>query len=365
MRRSILRERIVWTALLAGSSVSCMALKAGDTPAPQGTPDAGAEAAGAMDDARVGDGPGISHDTNAPLPDAAGGDAGEPADGDAGTDAEAVVETSVALPPTPRSVSPDHLRLWLAADMGVTCTSGRVVRWADQSSHGDDALLNSGQLGPQCRITPVAHAINGVDVPYFSAPIAATSPNMLDETLDVDLGFLVNTGYTVFVVERRWSDQEAGSQSSEFVLGTVLSADDQKRLNVCPYATNVALALGYDYYNGVTQIAFDQSCNTLWSNVASVPPSGPVPVSQDTAIFDPTSGHELWVNGVSQTGDVNVVALTSATGGAIGRAFLSNPSTDRDQRFRGDIAEVIVYDSALDDVDRLAIESYLKSHWNY
>ena len=47
------------------------------------------------------------------------------------------------------------------------------------------------------------------------------------------------------------------------------------------------------------------------------------------------------------------------TGGAIGRAYESRG----DNCFRGDIAEIVIFDAALSDVDAPAMEAYFREHW--
>jgi hypothetical protein len=274
-----------------------------------------------------------------------------------------------AASPEPPDVAPGHLRLWLTADHGLTCERGRVTRWADLSGDGDDALPLQGQLPPECRVVPSPHVINGVDVPYFSAPTA--NKNVSDETLDVDLTFLKGRPYTIFVVERRWRDDAFGSISqANFLIGTTspfVDASTPNGVAMCAVAMarNSALQFGYVYYNGIVDLAFDQTCNAdLDSFPHRVPMPPPAPVAYDVAKFDPASGRFMYVNGSPAGGDANQrTPLADATGGAVGRALVAASSTNFDCRFHGDIAEVIVYDAALDDPSRQAVESYIRAHW--
>jgi hypothetical protein len=110
--------------------------------------------------------------------DATGGESSDRSQGEIESDIVAV-DSQLAV----RS----RLQLWLTADVGIMCASGRVTRWADQSGHGRDATLQMGQLGPLCQVTPQVHTANGWSLPYFSAPVSSTAPNIVDETLDVDL----------------------------------------------------------------------------------------------------------------------------------------------------------------------------------
>jgi hypothetical protein len=259
--------------------------------------------------------------------------------------------------PPPLLVAPTHLRLWLTADRGVTCTSGRVVKWADQSGAKDDATLRQNQLGPQCQLSPDPHSINGTDVPYFSAPTSGSNPNVIDETLDVDLGFLAGGYYSLFVVERRTADYDAGTGAGQEVfLGTTVADETNPTCQA-----NTALAFGYVYYYGPVQLDLEQNCNGTSASVHGVPP---IAIKQDTAVFGPW-GHGVWVNGNLLVVNSSTAALSLATKGAIGRGIAATTTGGTDWRFRGDIAEVLVYDTALGDVDRLSVEAYLKNHWRY
>jgi hypothetical protein len=262
---------------------------------------------------------------------------------------------------SPRTIEPTNLKLWLAADQGVTCVSGRVTKWADGSPNHDDATLEHNQLGSECQLTQGAHVVHGVDLPYFSAP---STGNLVDETLDVDLTFLASNDYTIFAVERRWADYENGSLNDEMVLGTMVPPAYEGVIGAnCPVA-NITLQLGYIYYNGATQLVLDQWCNGISSSVVRVT-DGPSPLSQESAQFDRTRGHEVWVGGVPASDDPDTNALANADEGAVGSALTRATAVGVDPRFRGDIAELVVYDSALSSGERQAVEAYLKRRWGY
>jgi hypothetical protein len=61
--------------------------------------------------------------------------------------------------------------------------------------------------------------------------------------------------------------------------------------------------------------------------------------------------------------DSDTSPLSTASDGAIGRALVQTTILGVDPRFRGDIAEVIVYDTALSDSDRAAVDTYLTNRW--
>jgi hypothetical protein len=263
---------------------------------------------------------------------------------------------------SPLTIAGPDLRLWLKADQGVACVSGRVTRWADQSVNHDDATLDHDQLGPQCQISQDPHVVQGTDLPYFSAPL---NGNVVDETLDVDLSYLTGADYTIFAVERRWADYESGSLNDEMVLGTMVPIAYDGIIGAnCPVA-NITLQLGYIYYNGPTQLVLDQWCNAVSSAIAGIGASGSRPLSQETAQFDRTRGHEVWLGGVPAAADANVNPLANADEGAVGSALTRSTAVGVDPRFRGDIAEIVVYSVALNSDDRQAVERYLAERWVY
>jgi hypothetical protein len=334
------RGRLPTAYALALSAIGCGGLKDGSelSPGDASLPVDAANDTGASD---------ASSDTSAT------GDGG--ADADAGTDAPPG--------PVPIAVAPSNLRLWLTADKAMPCDHGRVTIWHDQSGRGDDAVLQHAQLGPQCLGPTSAHAANGVALPYFSRPMSATTPNVVDETLDVDLQFLASSSYTIFAIERRWADQ-GGT-----LVGTTLPIPDQHPFtcnNLQGVLPNSLVSFGYTFYgsNAAPQITLDQVCNVLIAPATSfVPNPPPAPLTEDMARFDTQSGHELWVNGVRVDFNADTSPATIALSGAVGRGY-ADSSWGYDARFDGDIAEILVYDTALDDASRLRVENYLRAHWS-
>jgi hypothetical protein len=278
-------------------------------------------------------------------------------------------EESEGGPPLPTSIDAAHLRLWLTADKGVACSTGvgfgRVISWADQSGNHDDASLQHSQLGPQCELANDPHRVNGVDLPYFTAPGEPDGGLIVDETLDVNLDFLAKSDYTAFVVERRWADYADGDVNGEFFLGTREPANiELANPSQCgQFPNDIVFAFGYSYW-GNASLTLDQGCNTLSAPTTRLSSTPPAPLQADTAAFDSTAGHTIWVNGSPVASNADTHPISSASEGAIGRAYVLTATSGKDQRFRGDVAEVVIYDQALVDSDRKAIDAYLKKHWN-
>jgi hypothetical protein len=343
------KRRVATTLLgvLAAASVGCVSLKDGDVPAPLADSGPGVS--------------GLDGDTGVAQPDATI----EAAEGDGAPDSSATPSDAATDAPTsPLSVAADHLGLWLTARQGVECSSGRVSTWHDQGPHHRDAAPKLGQLPPHCNVPGGAHAFSGIELPFFSAPnVADSGPNVIDETLDVDLSFLVGHEYTFFTVERRWADD--ATKDEELIFGTTIPpAQEQAILPCAAGPANVALFFGYTYYQpGAVLITLDQLCTELVGTDQFLASPPPAPLSEHTGRFDLSQGHAVWANGVPFAVNSDRSPLTSAVAGAIGRALYQTTIHNSDPRYRGDIAEVIVYDAALGDADRTAIEAYLRAQW--
>jgi hypothetical protein len=93
-------------------------------------------------------------------------------------------------------------------------------------------------------------------------------------------------------------------------------------------------------------------------------PGTPAPLSIDTFRNGPSTGMEAYVNGQLQastsSGAYAALSGSSLALGSVGRGLRVNLS---DERFNGDIAEVLVFDSDLAESDRQAAETYLEAHW--
>lgn len=180
------------------------------------------------------------------LPDANVGRQTDASASDAVVDAPAI-DSGPSLP----NVASTRVQLWLTADVGVECANGEILAWADQSGKHRDAV-HGAHKGPQCPAT--LHALAGVNLPYFSAPGTVAPFN--DETLDVGLGFLAGTEYTIFVVERRWADRTPASGKNEELIGTDLP---NQSITACP-ASGYQINLGYVYYDGFPALNYESIC---------------------------------------------------------------------------------------------------------
>jgi hypothetical protein len=289
-------------------------------------------------------------------------------------------DACIGNPNCPTAVEASSLKLWLRGNVGVTCTAGRVEKWVDQSLSGNDGLpanfhnppFNTVAVSPQCG----TEKIDSHEVVTFTAPTqdAASPPLFIDETMTVNLGWLVNSDYTVFVVHRRKVDSTFGLVAQD--IGTDASGTWTCHSSPGGYNTpDLAFALGYQNLSGGTNPLYHaQHCmvgdgrdfGSLTEFDASTFASGTTEV--DEVVHATASGNQIYANGsllaststTNDKHDLEAFILNDAgLQGYVGRAS----QDDFDTRYQGDIAEIVGYARALTDDERGQIEAYLKVQW--
>jgi hypothetical protein len=298
-----------------------------------------------------------------------------PADsGDEVAPADAPPVDGVLVPPCsgascPSELGAGHLQLWLRGDRGVDCVAGRIARWADLSPRHNDGAPPLGKWGPICG--DAASQINGrtvVSFPRSPDPIAAAS-----EHVEVDFGALAESALTIAVVEQR-SDPTAAT----WIIGTPLPFPDQVSCLGANVNEGKGLVLGYPVPIRALASFWGAACGGP-GETAGLPPAAQA--STTIMVYVPGTGISLFLNGkqgegsgagvILEGGLTKVVTNTGAdarpTGflgrGLIGRGF-EETSDGIDSRYLGSIAEVVVYNAALDDSERTRLEAYFHGEWN-
>lgn len=220
----------------------------------------------------------------------------------------------------------DGLQVWLQAGTGISVTDGEdVLSWSDASGNGRSANYNAlNGFGEQAPTFDASNSGIGGEASVHFNNLSA---------LELDLDFLVGSDYTIFVVNGR---DRAGA-ANFYLAGDTAAA-------------NSSLTLGYEQPNLLRQAHF---LNDL---------DGTVEEYIDTPIwaidgfrFSQTEGRSLFHNGMNIANDMNTLALQSNTGTTLGhfRAF-GNAFW-----FEGDIAELAVFDRALNDAEVQSVQSDL------
>ncbi len=264
---------------------------------------------------------------------------------------EAAADVAVCGTGCPSTVHGDKLALWLAADFGVTCVSGRVTSWQDRGGWALPVVPVTGKTGPRCGVDSIA----GRDALFFDRP----GSDDLDGVLTVDLNLpLKGTDYTVFVVERRQSNTDG------YILGTGgggSCADDSYYAYRFGYTTSAAppsfVAGPYAYDN-----VGDNGC--LDPFIPYGPYSASDPAALEIEVFGQRMGHSLAINGAAALTNTDENPIVMLPPAFIGRAFDAPTLSLHHSRYLGDVAEIVIYSAVLTDDERTQVTSYLQQRWN-
>src|ERR1019366_5126152 len=228
------------------------------------------------------------------------------------------------------------LRLQLAADWGVTTNgSGAVTSWIDQSLNLNDAATTSTGLP-----TLITNALNGRPVIHFTNSIvAAGSPQQYMEVPTANLGFLVGN-------------------SSAFIMAKLYASTSFR--TVLSKTANNNKAAPFDWYVASTGVVTVNRGNG--SSVGGANVTAAIPNAAFTAFGCAVNGaaitHYLGYNingGLTLPGTVTV--------GDAGYPMRIGRRQDNGVFGNHDIAEILIYDHAVSDAERLQIVNYLNNKW--
>ena len=182
--------------------------------------------------------------------------------------------------------------------------------------------------------------------PIYSAKTIGFLPAInfdgVDDFLSFDGAVLVGSNYTVFVVERRSSS----NSDNYFIGGTTTSA-------------NSNLYLGYATNTSITHNQYGNYGNFYSPATAAYVENNP---KIHAFIHDIANGKKYYQNGgnagAPQGTSADKVSLVANSGAAIGQA---NNGTLR--YYQGYIGEIIIFNRALSDIERVDVELYLSTKW--
>jgi hypothetical protein len=241
---------------------------------------------------------------------------------------------AVLLSPMESNAVPitDGLQVLLNASSGVSVNDGEdVVLWQDQSGNGNDAVFNAtNTYGEQAPIYDSSNPdVGGASTVRFNGA----------NSLELDLEFLVGSDYTIFGVNGR----DRFGLANFYIAGDTIGA-------------NQNLVLGYETPSLLRQSHF---ANDLDASVESY--LGDEIWSLDTFRFSMSDGKDMFHNGTNAATDDSTEALSSNTGTTIGHFRAFGPL----YWFEGDLAEILVYDRALSDTERLLVEADLAVRYGF
>jgi prepilin-type N-terminal cleavage/methylation domain-containing protein len=159
--------------------------------------------------------------------------------------------------------------------------------------------------------------------------------------LNYDGSALVNSDYTIFVVEKITNLSSKGY----FLAGIDSTA-------------NARLHIGYrpDSNNKITQAHYGNG-----NDLDYTPPSYVMAPAMHSFWFSTSGGKKYWNNGgVTPEASASTASQSAALVSYNGAKIALNGTTEC---YKGDIAEIIIFSRALSDKDRQAVESYLSKKW--
>ncbi len=234
--------------------------------------------------------------------------------------------TTTASEPNPLPAL-TNLKLWLRADKGVTETAGTVSAWADQSGN----FNNTAQTDAAKRPVVVVSAINGLPALRFDG-----SNDSLIAPHSASLAI-------------------TGDITSFFVV----KYDDYTGYNVPWAKTQGNLPAPTDFYtlpnSGIPQVFRGDGTGGAATEGARAANAGEFAIVG----FDhagSTLHHYL-------NGDLNGEGQNTAARGDTGRPLYIGTRDDQFTRMKGEIAEIIIYDSALSSTDSATVHNYLRARY--
>jgi hypothetical protein len=227
---------------------------------------------------------------------------------------------------TPAGIYPPTVSLWLKADSGVTTDSGGVNQWNDLSGNGNNL---SQSFGPPYEPELIANAVNGLPAVRFNAAnetfMSASSSPTLAITGDITILAVANFATL------------AGNTNGMIVSKTA--------------ANNIPAP--YDYYVRPGQVQFYRGNGTVDGliNSTGVPSVG-TPHLLDVVMQGKTVSHRL-------DGNPNGGGNLSTTIADNGNSLYIGTREDGTSRLSGDLAELIIINSAISTNDLASLENYL------
>jgi hypothetical protein len=229
------------------------------------------------------------------------------------------------------SIPTDGLRLWLASDAGITKDgNGFISAWADQSGNANDSIQNAASYQPQW----VDNSLNGKPIVRFDG---------IDDQL-VAASSAGSDNFTVFVVAKTSNTHEIDPESTSGIGGT----SGQRYLFGALYPDGAGVSLGT---NGIS--VYEHAPGYI---PALAVYEGPVGSGYNCITIKYTAKQpQIFFDGrLMRTGFISPLATVNAPT-QIGSGSYG--------AFGGDVAEVLIYNVALADDDRLAVEEYLNGKY--
>ncbi len=235
--------------------------------------------------------------------------------------------------------------LWLSADQGVTLDQGVSV-WADRSGNANHA----GQLTVLERPQWEENAINGYPALVFDND--QTTPDYLRIADNPTLEGM--SGMTAFAVFELFSGTPTGAPRGIFSKRNSPSSQNAYGWFLWNHSSNLAQHLDID---GTTNriSAGNHAMNTVYLNSFTFDGSNPISSQEQV----------LYMNGtaVANGSESSTVVPNYTSHFSIGRLYGHTGTGANATRFNGRIAEIVLYNRALNSTERTIVQNYLSAKY--
>jgi len=239
----------------------------------------------------------------------------------------------------------DSLSVWLRGDVGIlTNGTGQVTNWQDQATSDGSGSQNATQTTAANQPAYVASAsgLNNQPVIRFDGVKDSTG----DRLLLGNLSSLFTTEATFFVV---------------------YSGDSTLGLNYSVYSSGPIGGTYWDQgkvgpFYGATDFNYRYNENGSFGNYPDIPCAG-----NHIVAFRAGSDYTVFTNGVS-LGTLTVANTATDSGGSYtfwggNDHRIGNDSAHQPLNFRGDVAEIIIYNRKLNAAARVIVENRLSARY--
>ena len=183
--------------------------------------------------------------------------------------------------------------------------------------------------------TFIENGISGLPTMKFEGSRAT----LLNFSRGVEIG---NSDYTIFIVDQRGKDSLGGTYGAPYFIVLTTAGSGENSSILIRYAISNANTIYWSQGGSTTNMTY--TSNSL---------SGAEPVAH-TFLLSQANGRKYWVNGgrtpASQDATKNS-PVPEISGGAIGGAS--------GNYYSGNISEIIIFNQALTDEERMSVEKYL------
>ncbi len=228
-------------------------------------------------------------------------------------------------------VNSGNLRLWLKADTGVVKANGLVSQWIDQSGFNNSCFQSDSNKQPSF----VTNALNGNAALRFDGLQNSTLGDFLQGTNQVG----ISNAFTSFIFYKR-DESNSGTEKVPVLIGAP-GQNGATREYYIPGNQMAFSAWANDYSSGFT---IPTNIYRIWSFRMNQP--------RTLLEFFDTDGSSNFT-----TSRVTSISGIPAPGYYVGGLG------SQTRNLKGDIAEIIVYQGALTNSDRTAVENYLKGKY--